>query len=201
MTDAARLVAILSQKLNPPDAHPASLPISGYRPPDGVWRPRPAAVLIPILLEPEPRVILTVRSREMISHAGQVALPGGGRSGDEGFPLETALREASEEIGIEPEKVMVLGLLNGFDTISAWRIIPVVGVISARVRLKPCSREVCEIFSLPLNQVLDSSSYRRHVVTRQGHDYDMFSMNSGIRTVWGATAAILHDLARRTSGI
>lgn len=197
MNDATRLLADLSQNLHPIDSHPASLPVGGYRPPQGAWKPRPAAVLIPILLQPEPRVILTVRNPGMASHAGQVALPGGGRFADEGYPLETALREASEEVGMATDRVELLGLLDSFDTISAWRIIPVVGVISARVRLKPCSREVCEIFSLPLNQVLDSASYRRHVVTRQGHDYDMFSMNSGIRTVWGATAAILHDLASR----
>jgi 8-oxo-dGTP pyrophosphatase MutT (NUDIX family) len=197
MTDAARQIADLSQRLNPLDARPDDLPVHGYIPPGDSWRPRPAAVLIPILLEPSPCVILTVRSPGMASHAGQVALPGGGRSGDEGFPLQTALREASEEIGILRDQVRVVGLLDGFDTISAWRVIPVVGVLSAPVHLQPCSREVREIFSLPLNQVLDPGSYRRHVVTRGGHDFDMYSMASGIRTVWGATAAILQDLARR----
>lgn len=199
MTESTRQLAVLSQKLNRIDARPDSLPVGGYRPPAGAWMPRPAAVLIPILLEPEPRVILTVRSRGMISHAGQVALPGGGHSGDEDYPLETALREASEEIGIEQENVSILGLLDGFDTISAWRVIPVVGTISGQINLKPCAREVCEIFSLPLSQVLDSASYRRHTVIRHGHGYEVLSMNSGIRTVWGATAAILHDLARRAS--
>ncbi len=201
MTDAARRLAVLSNNLNSLESRPANLPVHGYRPPAGPWRPRPAAVLIPILLEPEPRVILTVRSAGMTSHAGQVALPGGGRSGDENYPTDTALREAGEEIGLNRDQIELLGLLDGFDTISAWRVIPVVAAIAAPVRLQPCDHEVREIFSLPLEQVLDSGSYRRHTVIRRGQGLEMYSMNSGIRTVWGATAAILHDLAGRASGV
>lgn len=197
MTDAARRLRGLSKNLNPLATRSASLPVHGYRPPGGSWRPRQAAVLIPILLEPAPSVILTVRSAGMSSHAGQVALPGGGRTGDENYPIETALREAEEEIGIDRDQAELLGLLDGFDTISAWRVIPIVAMIAVPVRLQPCDQEVREIFSLPLDQVLDAGSYRRHVVTRGAHRHEMISMYSGIRTVWGATAAILKDLASR----
>lgn len=193
MTDA---VDALSASLHGLDVAPDSLPVRGFRPPEGAWHPRPAAVLVAIVMEPRPSLVLTVRSKAMVKHAGQVALPGGGKSGSESFPVQTALREASEEVGIIPDGVKLLGFLDRFDTITAYRITPVVGRIDQPVLLNACPSEVREVFLLPLERALDLSSYRRHEITRNGFTFEVWSMRYGTRPIWGATAAILHQLAQ-----
>ncbi|RFF30089.1 CoA pyrophosphatase [Wenzhouxiangella sediminis] len=182
----------LSARLHSPDTPEHELPIGGFRPVHGSWNPRRAAVLIPIVFQPEPAIVLTVRSRRMSLHAGQVALPGGRREADEPFPLTTALRETSEEIGIDAGRVAVHGLLDRFDTITGYRIVPVVASIEGRPELRPCPREVEEIFTLPLDAVLDPASYRKHHVTRGGHGHELYTMPHPRWMIWGATAAILH---------
>lgn len=181
----------LSARLHSPDTPHHELPIGGFRPVHDHWNPRPAAVLVPIVLKPEPAIVLTVRSRRMSLHAGQVALPGGRREADEPFPLTTALRETREEIGIDAGQVSVHGLLDRFDTITGYRIVPVVASIEGRPRLRPCPDEVEQIFTLPLHTVLDRGSYRMHQVTRGGHGHDLVTMAHPRWMIWGATAAIL----------
>lgn len=185
----------LSSRLFPPESRLDDLPVDGYRPPRGAWHPRPAAVLVPIVLGPNPAVILTVRSGALKSHAGQVALPGGGRHGAESFPLATALRESQEEIGIPPQAVRVLGLARRFDTISAYRVVPVIGLLRAAPDLTACPREVLQIFRVPLVKVLDAASYCRHEVRHRRRQYEVWSMRSQRWPIWGATAAILAHLA------
>ncbi|QKK03149.1 MAG: CoA pyrophosphatase [Pseudomonadota bacterium] len=182
-------------RLHPLDAVPDELPVRGYRPRAGVWNTRPAAVLIPLLLEPSARVVLTVRSQRLAHHAGQVALPGGGRQHGEAFPLATALREAHEEIGVDPAVVRPCGLLDCFDTITGYRIVPVVATIEGRQSLRPCPDEVARIFTLPWATVRNPASYRHHRVCRAGHSYDMVSMSHSRWPIWGATAAILEQFA------
>jgi 8-oxo-dGTP pyrophosphatase MutT (NUDIX family) len=201
MTEDSALLSELAAALHPLDSAPESLPVRGFKPPGGRWQPRPAAVLIAIVLEPSPRVVLTVRSQAMAAHAGQVALPGGGRTGQEDFPVGTALREAAEEVGIDCTSVEPLGLLDNFDTISSFRISPVVGIVRGPVRLRPCPDEVLEIFCMPLAHVMNCDSYRRHAITRDGFTFEAWSMKSGCRPVWGATAAILQELAERISAL
>lgn len=174
----------------------SSLPVDGYKPPDAAWQPRQAAVLIPIVLEPEPALLLTVRSHALKSHAGQVAFPGGGRDGCEDFPVRTALREAHEEVGIEPAQVQILGLLPCFDTISVYRIVPVVGLVQGAPRFVPCPREVRSVFRLPLDQALDLSAYRQHAIRHRQRSYKVWSMRSARWPVWGTTAAMLQHLAQ-----
>lgn len=185
----------LASALHAVDTPVEDLAVDGYRPAGDAWRPRPAAVLVAIVLKPEPAVILTVRSDLMNSHAGQVALPGGGRCGTEVFPLGTALRESSEEIGIAPGDVRILGMTRCFDTITAYRVVPVVGVIDIAPVLTACPREVRTIFRVPLGRVLDPSSYCRHDVRHRARHYELWSMRSECWPVWGATAAILAHLA------
>jgi len=182
----------LAARLHPPETAHLDLPLGGFRPVHDRWNPRPAAVLIPIVQEPEPSVVLTVRSRRMALHAGQVAFPGGRREADEPFPLTTALRETSEEIGIDADRIAVHGLLDRFDTITGYRIVPVVATIEGRPEFRPCPHEVEAIFTLPLSSVLDPASYRHHRVTRGGHGHDLVTMPHPRWMIWGATAAILH---------
>lgn len=139
---------------------------------------------------------MTVRSRDLTKHAGQVALPGGRREGNEPFPLATAMREAEEEIGIDQDQVRILGLLDQVDTISNFRITPVVGVADGHTELLACPNEVREIFTVPLAWVLDTQRYRRHQVRRGGLTFDLWSMAGGRWPIWGATATILQHLAR-----
>jgi 8-oxo-dGTP pyrophosphatase MutT (NUDIX family) len=199
MTELSDRLSGLSRVLHPLDQYPDSLPVRGFRPPAGPWQPQPAAVLIPIVLKPDPCIVLTVRSESLVKHAGQVALPGGGQDGNEPFPVGTALREAHEEVGLAPDAVRLLGLLDCFDTITAFRILPVVGLIEGPVSLSACPGEVREVFRVPLEDALDLSSYRCHDIIRDGFSFEVWSMRSGHRPIWGATAAILRQLAIRAN--
>lgn len=189
----SRLSSVLFSPSTPVD----QLPVGGYRPDEADWRPRLAGVLLPLVLVPEPCLVLTVRSEAMSSHAGQVALPGGGREADEPFPVQTALRETQEETGIDPGSVEILGLMQQFDTISAYRIVPVVGVVRQPQIFRPCPREVRQVFTVPLERVLDVASYCRHRVRRHRRNDEVWSMRTDCWPIWGATAAILADLANR----
>lgn len=191
----------LSSSLNPIDAPLAGLAVRGYRPQARSRALRRAAVLIAIALQPQPSVVLTVRPRGMSEHAGQVALPGGGWEEGEDFPLATALRESREEIGLDWSQVRPLGLLDHFDTISAYRVTPVVAVMETAVNFTPCPREVHRLFTLPVERVLDPASFRRHWIQRDRQSWDFWSMRAqGCWPIWGATAAILRELALRYSG-
>ena len=194
--EARRKLPCLFSALFPPDTPFDDLPVQGFRPSSSRdWRPRQAAVLVPVVLEPEPALILTVRSHALKNHAGQVAFPGGGREGDEPFPQHTALREAEEEIRIEGQAVEVKGLTACFDTISSYRIVPVVGLVHGAPCFQPCPREVLTIFRLPLSEALDPQAYRMHLVRHQQRQYEVLSMRSARWPIWGATAAILAHLA------
>lgn len=196
MTDLDDRLERLSSRLFPADTPVAELAVDGYRPDSAsVWQPRPAAVLVPLMRAPEPSLLLTVRSGGTLTHAGQVAFPGGGRYGDEPFPIDTALREAEEETGIAAESVRILGLMRQFDTISAYRVVPVVGLLDELPSFNPCPREVRAVFTVPLARVLDPASYCRHRVMHRERHYEVWSMRSERWTVWGATAAILAHLA------
>lgn len=177
-----------------------TLPVDGFKPVTAVWRPRLAAVLVPIVMDPEPALVLTVRSHALKSHAGQVAFPGGGRETRESFPVVTALREAEEEVGIDSDAVEIMGLTRCFDTITAYRIVPVVGVVRRALQLRPCPREVLTVFRLPLTEALDPSSYRLHQVRHRQRQYEVWSMRSARWPIWGATAAILAHLSQLADG-
>ncbi len=197
MTSRCGRVDDLAVYLHPLDSRLDELPVNGYRPPSGSpWRPRPAAVLIPVMTRAQPEVLLTVRSRNLPHHAGQVSLPGGGRQGHEPFPVETAVRETAEEVGIARSLIEPLGLLDQFDTITGYRVTPVVALVRGNPEPEPCPNEVESVFTLPWSQVVRPASYRRHQVMRGHHRYELYSMASAPRLVWGATAAILHQLAR-----
>ncbi|QOC23610.1 CoA pyrophosphatase [Wenzhouxiangella sp. AB-CW3] len=197
MIEPSGWIRDLARRLHPLEQPLSGLPVRGYRSPEPAsWHPRPAAVLVPIIDSDDPEVLLTVRSRQLPHHAGQVSLPGGGCREPETFPVETALRETCEEIGIDTAMIEPLGLLDRYDTISGYRVVPVVARLSPEARLHPCPEEVESIFSLPWQVVIRQESYRRHRVVRGHHHYELVSMATrSPRLVWGATAAILMQLA------
>jgi 8-oxo-dGTP pyrophosphatase MutT (NUDIX family) len=158
---------------------------------------RPAAVLLGLVDRPGgPHIILTQRTAHLRDHAGQISLPGGRMEPDDAGPAEAALREALEEIGLEPGKVELLGGLRHYDTVTGFRIHPVVGWIEPPVALTPDPYEVEEVFELPLNFALDPANHRRDSYDRNGVKRHFYVLPYQHRYIWGATAGILVNFAR-----
>ncbi|MBD8873038.1 CoA pyrophosphatase [Rhodanobacter sp. DHB23] len=163
----------------------------------GTTRRRPAAVLLALRDGGSPRLVLTVRTNDLPSHAGQVALPGGRMDPGDADALATALRESEEEIGLDRTLVTPLGYLDNFDTISGYRITPVVASIAGHARLTAAPAEVAEVFEVPLAFFLDPANLRRYTMEFRGHRREMVEFVHDGHRIWGATAAILLNLLKR----
>jgi 8-oxo-dGTP pyrophosphatase MutT (NUDIX family) len=156
----------------------------------------PAAVLIAVSNEPEPQLLLTRRSDKLTRHAGQIAFPGGRiDAGDEGA-VAAALREAEEEVALDRRHVDVVGTLDPYETGTGFSILPVVGIIPPGLTLTPHEREVAEVFHVPFAHVLDTANHERRSGEWQGQTRHFYVIRHGNREIWGATAAILVNLAR-----
>jgi 8-oxo-dGTP pyrophosphatase MutT (NUDIX family) len=164
----------------------------GYAPGDAP-SPRCAAVLVPLLRQDgEWHLLYTRRTEQVDSHKGQVSFPGGACDDGETTPEQTALREAQEEIGLSPEKVRILGLLNPMLTITSFLITPVVGVIPWPTVFRPEQAEVARIFTMPLKWLAERSN--RWEFNMLGRDYSVivFHPFDG-EILWGATARMTVD--------
>ncbi|MDO4246309.1 MAG: CoA pyrophosphatase [Deinococcus sp.] len=161
---------------------------------------RRAAVLVALTRESDPRVLLTVRSGDLPTHKGQIAFPGGSLDGDE-TPIQAALREAEEEVGLSPDAVTLLGELDDVFTPVGFHVTPVLGRIAPEVldtlRLTPevvqiITPTLAELRSLPLireeRTLPDGSRVPLYRYPWQGHD------------IWGMTARVLHDLLEQGPG-
>jgi len=159
---------------------------------------RQASVLIPVIkptAAAPSQIVLTVRSPNLSSHAGQVSLPGGTREHHDTDAIMTALREAEEEIGLPQEAVQVIGQLGRIFLPSGFEVTPVIGLIDPEPTLRPCPIEVNEIFTAPTDLLMNPASYREASMDYQGRQRKILELfYQGFR-VWGATAAILHHLA------
>lgn len=158
---------------------------------------KPAAVLVGLREGVQPRLVLTVRTDNLQSHAGQVAFPGGRSEPADGDALTTALRESEEEIGLDRTLVTPLGYLDRFETISGFCITPVVAKIAAQARLYPAPDEVAEVFEVPLAFLLEPANLRRYTMEFRGHQRPMVEFVHGGHRIWGATAAMLFNLLQR----
>jgi len=156
----------------------------------------PAAVLIAVTDRPEPGVILTVRREHMRTHAGQIAFPGGRLDPGEDT-VEAALREAQEEIGLDPAKVDVIRELDPYRTVTSYIITPVVGVVPPDLRLEPHEHEVADWFEAPLAFILDPANQHRQSALFQGRTRHYYEIVWNGRRIWGATAAVIVNLSRR----
>lgn len=157
---------------------------------------RPAAVLVPLVTRDSGvTVLLTQRTEDMPSHAGQISFPGGGRRPEDTDATATALREAFEEIGLEPRFVKIIGTVDHYVTGTAFEITPVVGLVTPGFTTRADPREVADVFEVPLDHFLD---VRNHKVdsrtTPQGTNRPYYAMPYGKRYIWGATAGMLKNL-------
>ena len=160
----------------------------------------PAAVLFSIVLrEDEPSVLLTQRNPDLKDHPGQISFPGGRVEQQDRSPADTALREAEEEIGLDPACVEVVGYLPAYRTVTGFLVTPVVAIVTPPVDLCPDPGEVAEVFEVPLSFLLDSANHKRHTIQLQGKVRDFFAVPYGDRFIWGATAGIILGLARLVS--
>jgi 8-oxo-dGTP pyrophosphatase MutT (NUDIX family) len=158
---------------------------------------RPAAVLIAITDRPEPGVILTQRPNWLRSHAGQVAFPGGKIDPEDASPTAAALREAEEELALAREHVTVLGEADPYHSGSGYRISPIVAAIPADLPLAANPEEVEDWFEVPLNFLLDPNNLEKKQAVWQGQNRTYYDMYWNDRRIWGVTAGIIANLARR----
>jgi 8-oxo-dGTP pyrophosphatase MutT (NUDIX family) len=155
-----------------------------------------AAVLVPIIERAcGPKIILTVRAADLPSHAGQISFPGGRRQPEDDGPVATALREAEEEVNIARSEVAILGSLGVHRGGLGFSVTPVVGLVDARASLRPCAREVAEIFEVPLEFLADLGNHRTEQRRHEGVLYNMYAVPWGRYHIWGLTAGILKTLA------
>ena len=158
---------------------------------------REAAVLIPITDRPEPGVILTQRPDWLRSHAGQVAFPGGKIDDTDADAISAALREADEELSIPPSQVKVIGTADVYYSGSGYRIEPVVGIIPPDLPLRANPEEVEDWFEVPRAFLLDPVNSIRKEAIWNGQQRTYYDIQWTDRRIWGVTAGIIANLARR----
>ena len=155
-----------------------------------------AAVLVAITDRSEPGLILTLSREHMRNHAGQVAFPGG-RIDEGETAVRAALREAHEELTLDPVLVQILGEADQYRTVTGYGVTPVVGLIPPDLPLVPNPEEVADWFEAPLDFVLDPINQRRMSAEFQGRTRHYYQIDWQGRRIWGATAAMLVNLTRR----
>jgi 8-oxo-dGTP pyrophosphatase MutT (NUDIX family) len=162
---------------------------------EGQAAPIAAAVLIPVIARPAPTILFTRRTEHLAKHSGQISFPGGRSEPADLSPVETALRETMEEIGIAPSFVSIAGFLPRYRTGTGFDITPVVGVVAPGFALVPDPREVAEIFEVPLAFFLDPANARDGSREMAGRARRFHVFEPDGHYIWGITAALLFDFA------
>lgn len=199
----ADLEPYLARRLHPLGPYPSEATLSDFdlnpdRRPEVELPLTPAAVLAPLVeREIGLTVLLTRRSDRLKRHSGQVAFPGGRAEPGE-TPVETALRETYEEIGVEPRFIRPIGMGETYATTTGFAITPVVALVSPGFAIVRQEEEVAEVFETPLAFLMDPANHElRAQLDEDGRERRYYLMAYQMRDIWGATAAILHSLYQR----
>ena len=155
-----------------------------------------AAVLIAVTARSQPGVILTVRRENMRTHAGQIAFPGGRVDPGEDA-VAAALREAHEELGLDPAAAELVGCLDDYRTVTGYVVTPAVAVVPPDLPLAPHEHEVADWFEAPLAHLLEPANHQRKSAVFAGRERSYWQIQWNDRQIWGATAAIIVNLSRR----
>lgn len=159
--------------------------------------PVPAAVLVPVVLGHPVGILLTKRTAHLKDHAGQVSFPGGRIDPEDAHAEAAALREAEEEIALDPSQVEIVGRMGDYITGTGYRITPVIGLLPPGLIYQPSPHEVESVFELPLDVLLDPAAPRRQRQHVGGQWREYWVWPHPEHYIWGATAAILVDLAQQ----
>ncbi|MBL8248400.1 MAG: CoA pyrophosphatase [Candidatus Competibacter sp.] len=162
----------------------------------------PAAVLVPLVERSGGyTVLLTQRTAHLEHHAGQISFPGGRAEDEDASPVHTALREAEEEIGLQRRHVVeIAGFLDLYQTVTGFLVTPVVGFVEPPFDLRLDAFEVAEAFEVPLEFILDPGNHEYRSMFYKGQQRRYYVIPYQDRHIWGATAAMLVDFARRLTG-
>lgn len=173
-----------------PHARPATRPIL-----------KPAAVLAAVVRRPQGfTFLLTRRTDDMPTHAGQIAFPGGRLQADDDGPVGAALREAYEEVGLDPRFVQPVGAIEPYETVTGFTVAPIVALVEPGFTLRPDPREVADVFEAPAAFLLDPRNHERHEREWQGGSRAFYVIPYQGRSIWGATAGMIRSLYRRLYG-
>ena len=173
-----------------------------YRDDENSWKDfgltgplKPSAVLVPLIERAAGiTVLLTRRTENLSSHSGQISFPGGRVEPEDRGPVETALRETEEEVGLPRARVEVAGRLENYLVGTGYRVTPVVGFVDPPAAYAPDATEVAEVFEVPLEFVLDPANYRREKIRTPVFERHFHVLEHNGHVVWGATAGILVNL-------
>lgn len=158
---------------------------------------RQAAVLFPIVLHRKPTVLLTQRSHDLPSHAGQISFPGGKVEPHDKDTLATALRETEEEIGLLPEFIEPIGYLDNYRTGTNFNVVPVVALVQPGFSLTIDRREVDSAFEVPLEFLMDAGNHELHQREWKGRTRTYYAMPYDDYFIWGATAGMIRNFHER----
>ncbi|WP_230531669.1 CoA pyrophosphatase [Microvirga roseola] len=162
--------------------------------------PKPAAVLVPIVMREEPMVLLTERSAHLRQHSGQIAFPGGRVDPTDASILEAACREAEEEIGLDGGFISPLGYLDAYLSTTNYLVVPVVGRVSPSYTLNLNPHEVADAFEVPLDFLMDVANHQLHQREWKGRMRRYYAIPFEERYIWGVTAGIIRNLYERLYG-
>ncbi len=197
MTDA--LFDRLSTLLTAGSAQTSAPPWRDWRPPAGMAL-RAAAVLIAVTDRPDhpdgPGVLMIQRPTNMRAHPGQAAFPGGKIDADE-TPVAAALREANEELGLDPAQVRVVGAIDRYQTGTGYDITPVIAVVPGDIAITPNPGEVAQWFEPPFGFVLDAANQQRRVAHWDGQTGEYIEILWSGHRIWGVTGGIIANLSHR----
>ena len=183
----------LRDALAAPSGH---APLEGDLPEQRANANVPAAVLMAVTDRPEPGLILTIRREHLRTHAGQIAFPGGRLDPGEDA-LAAALREAQEELLLDPGVVDPVGQIDQYRTVTGFVVTPVLGVVPPDLPLEPHEHEVADWFEAPLGFVLDPRNQHERSALFQQRMRHYYEINWKEHRIWGVTAAIIVNLSRR----